>query len=265
MRVRRIATRVLAAALALVATWQVAVWVSGAPAFILPSPLRVASAWWQHAGEIVRHLGVTVAEIVLGLGCGLVLGVVSALLVGYFRPARRWLLPVLVASQAVPVFALAPVLVLWLGYGMASKVGMATLIIYFPVTVALLDGLRRTEPGWLDLARTMTARGDGGPRHRDRIAVLRHIQLPAALPAFASGVRVAASVAPIGAVVGEWVGSSAGLGYLMLHANGRMQIDLMFAALATLAAFGVALWFGVDAALRRLVPWQADSFDSMED
>ena len=112
----------------------------------------------------------------------------SALLIAAFRPARDWLLPVLVVSQAVPVFALAPILVLWLGYGLASKVAMATLIIYFPVTAAFYDGLKRTEPGWLDLARTM-----GG----SRLAVLRVIRIPAALPALASGLRVATAVAPM--------------------------------------------------------------------
>ena len=173
----------------------------------------------------------------------------------FFRPARRWLLPVVVVSQAIPVFALAPLLVLWLGYGMASKVAMAVLIIYFPVTAAFFDGLRRTDPGWLDLARTMGA---------GRWAILCRIRLPAALPALASGLRVAAAVAPIGAVIGEWVGASAGLGYLMLHANARVQIDVMFAALVTLAAIGVALYFAVDAGLRRLVPWQPETL-FMED
>jgi putative hydroxymethylpyrimidine transport system permease protein len=120
-----------------------------------------------------------------------------------------------VASQAVPVFALAAILVLWLGYGLASKVAMATIIIYFPVAAAFLDGLRRTDPGWLDLARVMGA---------SRASILRHIRTPAALPALGSGLRVAAAVAPIGAVIGEWVGSSAGLGYLV-HANARLRID----------------------------------------
>ena len=139
---------------------------------------------------------------------------------------------------------------LWLGFGIASKVAMAMLIIYFPVTAAFFDGLRRTDPGWLDLARTM-----GG----SRLAILRHIRVPGALPALGSGVRVAAAVAPIGAVVGEWVGAGAGLGYIMLHANARTQTALMFAALLTLAVIAVALYFAVDWAVRRAVRWQAES------
>jgi putative hydroxymethylpyrimidine transport system permease protein len=244
----------------LLSLWQGLVWLTGVPPYILPSPIRVIQALVNNAGLIGRHLGVTLAEILAGLICGTVLGVSAALVVGYFRPARRWLMPVLVASQAIPVFAIAPLLVLWLGYGMASKVAMATLIIFFPVTAAFLDGLRRTEPGWVDLARTMTASVGGAPPEGHRLRILLYIRTPAALPALASGLRVAAAVAPIGAVVGEWVGSSAGLGYLMLHANGRMQVDLMFAALVALSAVSLTLWFTLDAVLRRMLPWQPDLF-----
>jgi putative hydroxymethylpyrimidine transport system permease protein len=132
---------------------------------------------------------------------------------------------------------------------MASKVAMAVLVIFFPVTSAFFDGLKRAEPGWLELARVMNARP---------AATLWRIRVPAALPAMASGLRVAAAVAPIGAVIGEWVGSSAGLGYLMLHANARMQVDLMFAALLILAAMALALYAAVDGLTRRLVRWQPE-------
>ncbi len=239
----------------LLAIWQGVVWATGAPPYILPGPGAVAAALHAEAPRLLPHAAVTALEIVLGLGIGTGLGALAALVMASARPARRWLLPVLVVSQAVPVFALAPLLVLWLGYGLASKVAMAVLIIFFPVTAAFLDGLRRTEPGWIDLARTMGA---------TRGAVLRHVRLPAALPALASGLRVATAVAPIGAVVGEWVGASRGLGYLMLHANARMQVDLMFAALAILAVFSVGLYFAVDRLLRRALPWQPDSHPDMD-
>jgi putative hydroxymethylpyrimidine transport system permease protein len=226
--------------------WEAVAVLGDLPPFILPGPLRVLAAFGDHWPRILHHGSITLLEIVLGLLLGVAFGCLSALTLAHFRPARLWLLPVLVASQAVPVFALAPILVLWLGYGIASKVAMAALIIFFPVAAAFYDGLRRTETGWLDLARTMGA---------SRARMLWHIRVPAAMPAFASGLRVAAAVAPIGAVVGEWVGSSAGLGYLMLQANGRMQIDLMFAALLSLAVIGVALYFTIDFGLRRGLPW----------
>jgi putative hydroxymethylpyrimidine transport system permease protein len=230
--------------------WETVAALADLPPYILPGPLRVALAIGAHWERLLGHAGITVVEMLLGLLLGAMLGCVCALTLAYFRPARLWLLPVLVASQAVPVFALAPILVLWFGYGIASKIVMAALIIFFPVAAAFFDGLRRTEPGWLDLARTMGA---------SRWRMLWHIRVPAALPALASGLRVAAAVAPIGAVVGEWVGSSAGLGYLMLQANGRMQIDLMFAALLALAAIGAALYFTLDAGLRRALPWVAET------
>jgi putative hydroxymethylpyrimidine transport system permease protein len=230
--------------------WQAIVIVSRAPAYILPGPMAVIEAWISRPELFLEHGAITMAEILLGLFFGLILGISSALVMAYFRPAREWLLPVLVISQAIPVFALAPILVLWFGYGMASKVIMATLIIYFPVTAAFHDGLRRTEPGWVELARTMNG---------SRWSILRHVRIPAALPALGSGLRVATAVAPIGAIVGEWVGSSSGLGYLMLHANARMQIDVMFAALGTLAVLAVALYFIIDFAVRHSIKWQPDS------
>jgi len=235
----------------LIALWQSTVSFLSLPHYILPAPARVAAAWWDRSGSILHHASVTGAEILVGLALGAMLGCLSALTLASYRPARRWLMPMLVVSQSIPVFALAPILVLWLGYGMGSKVAMATLIIYFPVTTAFLDGLRRTEPGWLDLARTMGA---------SRRSILLHLRIPAALPALASGIRVATAIAPIGAVVGEWVGSSAGLGFMMLHANARMQIDVMFAALFTLAVLAVALYFTMDTLLRRATPWLPDSF-----
>ena len=235
--------------LGILAIWQAIVSGLAIAPFILPGPLAVINAAVERADIIAGHALVTLSEILLGLLFGTLFGAFSALVMAYFRRARAWVLPVLVVSQAVPVFALAPVLVLWFGYGIAPKVGMATLIIYFPVTAAFYDGLRRTEPGWVDLARTMGA---------SKAAILRKIRIPAALPAFASGLRVAAAVAPIGAVVGEWVGSSAGLGYYMLLMNGRVQTDAMFAALLVLALLAVTIYFLVDAGLRRLISWQTD-------
>ncbi|MCG8692442.1 MAG: ABC transporter permease [Minwuiales bacterium] len=249
--------RGLVTAAGLLIVWQLIVTLGGLPPYILPAPLEVAFEWIERREIIFHHGLITAAEILLGLVFGTALGTISALIIAFSRPARRWLMPVLIVSQAIPVFALAPLLVLWLGYGMVSKVAMATLIIYFPVTAAFLDGLRRTEPGWLDLAKTMT---DGVlTGGRQRLSILFRLRVPAALPALASGLRVAAAFAPIGAVVGEWVGSSGGLGFLMLHANGRMQTDLMFAALLTLAVFSLLLWFSLDAALRRALPWQPDT------
>jgi putative hydroxymethylpyrimidine transport system permease protein len=231
----------------LCAVWEVLVRVTGVPHYILPGPQRVAAALVANGAILAEHAATTLLEIVLGMALGVLLGCAAALTLAVSRGARAWVLPLIVASQAIPIFAIAPLLVLWLGYGLASKIAAATLIIFFPVTSAFYDGLSRTEKGWIDLAQVMGA----SPR-----AILLRLRVPAALPALASGLRVAAAVAPIGAIIGEWVGAASGLGFLMLQSNAQMQTDLLFAALFLLATFAVAFYALIDFAARKLVPWQ---------
>jgi putative hydroxymethylpyrimidine transport system permease protein len=241
--------RLIFIAVGLVLVWQTIVLLTHVPPYILPGPLNVAKAALTHLEPLFDHAMTTLLEIVAGLLLGTLLGTISALSMIASFSLKRWLLPVLVISQAIPVFALAPLLVLWFGYGMSSKIAMAVLIIFFPVTAAFYDGLRSTEPEWLELARVMNAKP---------LAIIRQIRIPSALPAFASGLRVATAVAPIGAVVGEWVGSSRGLGFYMLHANARMQIDIMFAALVVLGVLSLAIYFSVDWAMIKIVYWQKE-------
>ncbi|MEM7318652.1 MAG: ABC transporter permease [Pseudomonadota bacterium] len=226
----------LGAAVFAIAIWQLLVTLTGVQKFILPGPVLVAEAWWFNRAVILENTMVTALEVVIGLVLGAALGIVTALQLATSKAARVLVQPMLVFTQALPVFALAPILTLWLGYGLLSKVAMAVLIIYFPVTSAFFDGLMRTPQGFLDLAQVMRA----SPR-----AILWHIRIPAALPSLASGLRLAAVYAPIGAIIGEWVGASRGLGYLMLLANGRAKTDLMFAAMLTLGVFSVMLHLGV--------------------
>lgn len=239
--------RISISAFLILALWQTIVIFFALPSFILPTPMAVFQKLIDRYDVLLSHSWVTAQEILLGLLLGLSMGLLFALQMLLFDPLRRWLLPILIASQAIPVFAIAPILMLWLGYGIASKVVMAALIIFFPVTTCCYDGLRNTPTGYLDLAKTMGA---------SKWQLLKSVRLPAALPALASGIRVAVVVAPIGAVVGEWVGSSEGLGYLMLQANARMLIDEMFAALFILAALSVSLYFIADVLIQKLIPWQ---------
>ena len=237
------AARIGGVALTALLLWQALVTLAELPRFILPGPGLVFATLWSSRALIAEHALITALEVLLGLGLGAVLGFASAILLTASPLARSILRPMLVFSQAVPVFALAPILTLWLGYGLWSKVAMALLIIYFPVTSAFFDALMRTPPAWLELARVMNA---------TPARVLWRVRVPAALPGFASGLRLAAVYAPIGAIIGEWVGASRGLGYLMLLANGRAKIDLMFAALIVLAVLTLLLHAAVDAACRRL-------------
>lgn len=233
----------------LIALWWLAT-LTTIPAFLLPSPAAVASALWQNADYLSHNMLITLTEILSGMALGVLLGGLLALGMTFSPWLERWMMPLVITSQAIPVFALAPLLVLWFGFGMSAKVAMAVLVIFFPVTSAFFDGLRSVTPGYLDLARTMGA---------SRAAQLRHVRLLAALPALGSGLRMAAAVAPIGAIIGEWVGSAEGLGYVMLNANARMQSDLCFAALFILVLMTLALWSTVNLLLRRLITWAPET------
>lgn len=231
----------------LVVLWQAVVSLTGLPPYILPGPLRVGAALWDNRGLLAAHAGVTLAEIVLALVIGVGLGGLTAICLALSPPLRRMTEPLLVLSQAIPVFALAPVFTLWFGYGMESKVAVALIVVYFPVTASFLDALLRAPPGLLRLAHVMQA---------DRWTRMRRLQIPAALPGLMSGIRIAAVYAPIGAVIGEWVGASRGLGYLMLLANGRARTDLMFAAVLLIAALAIGLHLATGWAARRLLERQ---------
>lgn len=230
----------------LLGLWQGAVWALDIAPFTLPSPWRIGARLSEDAGLLAHHGLITLTEIVVGLIAGTLAGIATALVMAVSRFGEKLIWPLVVITQALPVFAIAPLLVQWFGFGMASKIVMAGLIIYFPVASATYDGLTRTDSDLLDLGKLW-----GG----SRFDLLRYIRFPAALPSIASGVRIAAAIAPIGAVVGEWVGSSAGLGYLMLHANARLQTDLVFAALAVLAAIALFTRFLAGRVTRRLVFW----------
>lgn len=238
--------RVLILIAALIGLWQLIVSLFALPHYIFPTPKAVFICLVEQFNLLWEHAQITLLEIVLGLVLGVSFGISSAFILLYFKRLSAFLLPILVISQAIPVFAIAPLLVLWLGYGLASKIAMTILIIYFPVTTACYDGLRNTPKQWIQLAETYQL---------SPLRLLFKVRLPAALPALGSGLRIAASIAPIGAVIGEWVGSSQGLGYLMLNANARMQVDLMFSALFILILVTLTIYFLTDILLRKLIPW----------
>ena len=216
--------------LTVLALWQGIIWLGDMPRFLLPSPAAVAEALWLNRAEIARHAGYTLTEVVLGFGLGAALGAALAVAMGFSARLTGVLRPILTFSQTIPVFALAPILTLWLGFDMAPKIAMTMLIVFFPVASAFHDGLTRTPQAALDLAQVMGS---------SRLRIMRHLRIPAALPSLATGLRLAAVYAPIGAVIGEWVGGARGLGALMIHANGRMKTDLVFAALLVLSVMTV--------------------------
>lgn len=206
------------------------------------------TAWalWGSRDLLMAHAAPTAAEALSGFCCAVAAGVASGLLISRSQLAERALYPWLVASQTLPVIAIAPVLVTWFGYGPLPKVLVVVLFCFFPVTVATVDGLRSVDP---DLVRLMRSFG-AGPRR-----ILLMVEAPAALPFLFGGLRLAATYSVVGAVVGEWVGSSRGLGFLMIQDKNQFEIARMFAEIALLSAMGVALFLLVALTQRMLAPW----------
>src|SRR3989338_8252967 len=233
----------------LLTVWQTIVMVFHLPPYILSTPIQVFKTLFLDRALILTQTIPTLIETLLGFLFGALFGILSAIFIMYFRLARLWFLPILLISQAIPTFAIAPILVVWFGYGITSKIITTIIMLFFPITHSFYDGLRRTNFVWLDLAKTMNA---------SKGQTLLHIQIPAALPSLATGLRVSAAIAPIGAIVGEWVGSSRGLGFLMLNANARLQINVMFAALLMIALLTIGLYFTVDRLLKVAIPWQKE-------
>ena len=200
-----------------------------------------------HAPQLLPHATITLVEILAGVALALAVAVPLAVVM-FARPSlENALAPFLVASQAVPVFALAPLLVVWLGYGLASKVLMAAVIIFFPITVSLLEGFKSCDPSYRVLFRLMGA---------NFWQTLRRLYWPWAMPYFFAGLRVGVSVATIGAVIGEWVGAQQGLGYLMIQSNARLKTDWVFAAILWLSLMGLALWHLVGWFERHCLAWK---------
>lgn len=241
MRERRILRGLVPPALILL-LWQGAVTLFALPPYLLPGPWRVAQTLVAEAGVIGAEALRTAGEVLAGFTLGALLGAGLALAMASSERLRDAIRPALFVSQTIPVFALAPILTLWLGFGLAPKIAVTVLIVFFPVATAFLDGLASTPPAFLDLARTMGA---------TPARTMLRLRVPAALPSLATGLRLAAIYAPVGAVIGEWVGGAKGLGALMLHANGRMKIDLVFASLIVLALMTVLFFRLVDLACRR--------------
>lgn len=219
------------------------------PPYMLPSPERVFFAFQNQGPFLLHHAGITFYETILGFLFGVAAGCLLAVVIWLSPAAKRAVMPTLLVTQALPVFAIAPILVLWLGFGLASKIVMAVIVIFFAVTSTFYDGLRRLDPGLADLSRLYKI---------SRLRELWVFRLPSALPSLASGLRIAAVFAPIGAIVGEWVGAKGGLAFIMLQSNARMQTDVMFAALILLAVMVLSLRYAVDHFTRFLVPWQIE-------
>ncbi len=231
-------------ALLLIGTWEAGVRLGNVPPYVLPAPSAVLRSFVHDFPLLLHHAGATLGAFGVGLSLGVAAGVLLAGLSFYVRPVGRALAPFLVGSQMIPVFAVAPLLVLWFGYGILAKAAVAATISFFPIAVNALDGLRSVRPELLEFFQALGA-GEG--------KLLRLVRLPAALPFLLSGLRVGGTLALVGATIGEWVGASRGLGYLMIRANAQLRTDLVFAAILLLTLLGLG-FFGSVGLLERALP-----------
>jgi NitT/TauT family transport system permease protein len=236
---------VLAAAIIFVLAWQAVVMAGSYPRFILPGPLvvgeRFVSGWMQ--GTIGPHFATTLVEVLLGLLAGGLAGILTGILLARSSLASRLLSPYIVAAQATPILALAPLIALWFGTGVISRLLICALICYFPIAVGTMVGIRSVDPRLVELGRSLKA---------TRWQILSRIEVPSALPQILGGLRIGVTLAVVGAIVAEWAGGDRGLGVLINLARGSMfDIPLMFATLLTIALLGVALYLAVVAVERR--------------
>jgi putative hydroxymethylpyrimidine transport system permease protein len=232
--------------LAALAGWEAIVRAGAVDPLLLPAPTAVAEALWEDRGVLASDLATTTYEVLLGLLAAVAAGVAIAVAMHLSPTIRRALRPLVIGSQAVPIPVIAPLVVLVLGFGLAPKVLLVALVCFFPVAINLYDGLRSADPDARKLLRSLDA---------TRWQTLRMLEAPSALPAAFTGVRVAAAVAVIGAVFAEWAGSDAGLGHLLLTANGQLLTARAFAATFLLIALAVALYGAVALLERRVVDW----------
>ena len=243
----------LALVLLFLVAWQVAAETGfladtlGLDPLLVPSPSEIATALFEDRAILAENALVTLTEVVVGFALAMVIGVGAAVLLHLNEPLRRAAYPVVVASQTIPVIVIAPILVVWFGYGIGPKLAVIALICFFPIAVNTLDGLRSVPRDLIDMMRSLDA---------GRWRILADVELPAALPYLFSGAKIAVAVAVIGAVFGEWVGASSGLGYLMLQDNAQLETARLFASVFLLSALALLL-FGLVAALERLsIRWR---------
>lgn len=237
----------LLALLAMLAVWEAATRILAVNALILPAPSRIALAGYELREVLLGHLWTTTYEIVAGFLIGNAAAVLIAFVIVHSATADRILHPLLLASQTVPKLAIAPLLVIWFGTDLLTKVIVTALVCFFPTAINVVQGLRSADPNALDLVRLAT---------RSRRAAFCKVQFPSAIPYFFAGLKISMAAAVIGAVVAEWVGATHGLGYLILYGGQSMRTDVMFVGVVAVVALGMVLYAAVGLAERKL-SWNA--------
>lgn len=239
--------------LALIGLWQALVWLMEIPAWKLPAPWAIARELAASRALFLRHAWVTLQEVLVGFGVAFTVGVGLAALISASPTFRRAIYPFVIASQTVPTIVIAPLLLIWVGYGLAPKVIVVTLVAFFPIVVNTVDGLSSADGDMVRMMRTLGA---------SRRQIFLKLKVPAALPFVFSGVKIAITFSVIGAVIGEWVGSSAGLGYLTRVSVPLFLMARSFGAVVILASMGVGLFLTIVLIERRVLRWQRAAMDT---
>ncbi len=216
--------------------------------YLIPSPGAVIAEFGHDAGLLARNSAITLTETIVGFVVSAIVGLVCAVLIVYSRGVERTLYPLLLAAQVVPKIAIAPLFVVWLGFGITPKILVAVLIAFFPVVISGVAGLRSVDPELLDLAATMGA---------SPWTSFAKIRFPGAMPHIFAGLKVAVTLAVVGAVVGEFVGANSGLGYIVMSSNGNLNTPQLFAALIAMSVIGIVLFAVLEIAEHYAVPWRA--------
>jgi ABC-type nitrate/sulfonate/bicarbonate transport system permease component len=226
--------------------WEAYVRIFDVQKWLLPAPSIIAKTIGVDAGLLAGHTLATIEEIVIGFALALACGFGLAAAIGLSRTVERVLYPFIIASQTIPIIVIAPMLLVWVGYGLAPKVIVVALICFFPIVVNMVDGLKSVDSDVVSLMRTLGA---------GRWAIFMKLQVPTSMPYLFSGLRIAIAFSVIGAVIGEWVGSSEGLGYLMIRSKPQFLTERVFAAIVILSALGVTLFATVGVVERFAIPW----------
>ena len=235
-----------AAILALVLLWQLLSMSGLIPGFMLPSPIRVTAAFAADFPLLMRHLWRTLLEALAGLALAIAASFALAIIMDSSRFLKQSLTPLLLLTQTMPTIAIAPLLILWMGYGAAPKVALVFLVCFFPMTIGLLGAFSRTDNDAVNLLRSMGA---------SRWQIYRYIKLPQGLPAFFSGLKIAGSYSIIGAVIAEWLGGEAGLGVYMIRVRRSYSFDKMFAVILLTSALSILLIKLIGIIEKRALPW----------
>ncbi len=241
--------------MSIVALWELVCLTAKIPEYVLPAPSLIFIALWENIFLLLDHTKITLIAVLGGLALAILVAFILAMAMDRWKPLKQALYPVLVISQAVPIIALAPLMLIWFGVGLLPKVLIVALVCFFPLAVNLVEGFSQVDPEAIDLMQTM---------HADRWMIMRSVQLPFAMPYFFSGLKIAATYSVLGAIIGEWLGARAGLGIYMLRTMHSYRLSHLLAAIIVVIILSLIMFKLAELAGWLAMPWKRESNNQME-